>query len=147
MGQDQKKMAKSLSEQQVENQVQKLVSQNNSQDCPAFTDLSALPWANIVPVMKPLKNMAKQNVEAYVGGYVLRKAGIKVCEICRDQLIYSKPPNTELYQFLKNKAYKEDNTLVYPTEDFVCFIDDLEDVFIKVFWVGYAHTVGDNETV
>ena len=60
--------------------------------------------------MKPLKNMTKINIEAYVGGYVLRKAGIKVCEICRDQLIYSKPPNTELSISEKQSIQRGEHT-------------------------------------
>ena len=92
-----------------------------------------LPCVDVIMLMKPLTNMSKQNIEAYIAGYLLRRAGFKDCTTCSEQLIYIKPPETELYQFLRNKAYKEENTLVYPTESVIGLIDDLENIFLKLF--------------
>ena len=116
-------------------QTQSLHTHNNN---PAVHDLQSplgFPWLNTILVMKAETNMSKLNTEAYIGGCLLRKARIKECSTCRNQFIYNKAQNTKVYQFLKIKAYKEENTLVYPTEHFIQFVDNLEEMFLKLFEV------------
>ena len=77
--------------------------------------------------------MPEQNIEAYMAGYLLRRAKMDTCDTCKEQLVYSTPPSTELYTFLTNKALKLENTLVYPTECFVEFVDNVEIYFVRGF--------------
>jgi hypothetical protein len=103
---------------------------DQTQDPPVDETLAGLEF---LLLMKPPTSLPEQNVEAYMAGYLLRKAKMKDCDICRNQLIYSTPPQTELYSFFTKKAYKLENTLVYPTESFVEFIENLEVIFVRVF--------------
>ena len=43
--------------------------------------------------------------------------------------MYSSPPPTEMYTFVKKKAYQTDKTLVYPTESFVALVEDVKTIF------------------
>lgn len=84
-------------------------------------------------VVKPPTDIPEQNVEAYLAGYLLRKSKIDSCSTCSSQLIYTRPPDKDLYTFLRNKAYSVHNTLLYPTESFVKFVENIEVLFVKVF--------------
>ena len=92
-----------------------------------------LSGVDMLPVLKAPPSLPVQNVEAYMAGYLLRKANMRECSTCSSQLIYDIPPNTDLYAFLRAKAYKESNTLVYPTEPFVQLVEQWESKFSIVF--------------
>ena len=83
--------------------------------------------------MKPPTELPEQNVEAYMAGYLLAKSKIGTCNTCKKQCQYDKPPDTDQYIFLKKKAYQIENTLVYPTEAFIEFAENLEILFLHVF--------------
>ena len=68
-----------------------------------------------------------------MAGYLLRKSRIGTCDDCHKQLIHKTPPDSDLYVFLRKKAYQLEDTLVYPTEEFIEFVENLENVFVKVF--------------
>ena len=78
-------------------------------------------------------SLPEQNVEAYMAEYLLRKAQMQNCPACKEQLIYATPPNAEVYTFLTKKALKIENTLVYPREQFIEFVENLEAYFVRVF--------------
>ena len=65
-----------------------------------------VPGAEIIPVIKPPASVPIQNVEAYMAGYLLRKSGISQCDTCKSNLNYNVPPDSDVYVFLKEKAYK-----------------------------------------
>ena len=92
-----------------------------------------LPGVKFILLSKPPTSMREQNIEAYMAGYLLRRAKMDTCETCKQQLIYSILPSTDVYTFLTNKALKIENTLVYPTECFIEFVDKLEAYFVRVF--------------
>ena len=83
--------------------------------------------------MKPPTELPEQNVEAYMAGYLLANSKIGTCNTCKKQCQYDKPPDTDQYIFLKKKAYQIQNTLVYPTEAFIEFAENLEILFLRVF--------------
>ena len=82
--------------------------------------------------MKPPPDLPVQNVEAYMAGYLLLKSKIGTCDLCKSQLI---PPKNEMYEFLRQKAYREEDTLIYqyPTKTFVQLIENVETIFVTVF--------------
>ena len=82
-----------------------------------------LPGVQFILQSKPPTSSPEQNVEACMAGYLLRRAQMNTCETCKQQLIYPAPPSTEVYTFLTNEALKIENTLVYPTECFIEFVD------------------------
>ena len=84
-------------------------------------------------VMKPPTEIPEQNVEAYMAGYLLKKSDIASCTTCKEQLVYTTPPDSDLYTFLRSKAYSVENTLHYPTEAYVTFIENIEALFVKIF--------------
>ena len=45
------------------------------------------------------------------------------------------PPKNEMYEFLRQKAYREEDTLIYqyPTKTFVQLIENVETIFVTVF--------------
>jgi hypothetical protein len=102
-------------------------SSSNEQPLP-----DKLPGVDMLLVIKPPANVPIQNIEAYMAGYLLRKAKVSDCQTCKEQLVYDVPPNTEIYIFLKEKAYKETNTLVYPTETFIQLVENWESSFSTV---------------
>ena len=92
-----------------------------------------VPRAGIIPVIKPPASVPIQNVDAYMAGYLLRKSGISQCDTRKSNLIYYVPPDSDVYVFLKEKAYKATNTLVYPTEPFIKCVEEWEAIFNVVF--------------
>lgn len=75
----------------------------------------------------------EQNVAAYIGGYLLRKMQLS-CERClSDYILTARPINNAMYSFLNLKAYTEQCGLVYPTPQFVHFVENLENLYLTVF--------------
>ena len=87
----------------------------------------------MLPVMRPPVSVPTQNIEAYMAGYLLCKSNIADCQTCKVQLMYDIPPDNDIYIFLKEKAYVEQNTLFYPTETFVELVEKWETVFTGIF--------------
>ena len=81
---------------------------------------------DMLPVLKAPPNLPVQNVEAYMAGYLFSKASMRECSTCSSQLIYS---YTDMYVFLRAKAYKESNTPVYPIKPFLQSIEQWESKF------------------
>lgn len=79
--------------------------------------------------MKAPVSLPVQNVEAYMAGYLIRRSKIVDCSDCK--LIFQEisPPNSGLYTFLHEKAYREHDTLIFPTEPFVYLVEKWETIF------------------
>ena len=95
-----------------------------------------LSGVDMPPVLKVPPSLPVHNVEAYMAGYFLRKANMRECLTCSSQLIYDIPPNTDLYAFLRAKAYKEFNTPtpVYSQQPFFFqLVEQWESKFSIVF--------------
>ena len=91
------------------------------------------PCLNVIMMMKPVTSIPKQNIVAYIAGYLLKRCAFKDCDECANMLTFSQPPAEPLYEFLKNKAYKENSALVYPTQRVIQFVDELETIFVNLF--------------
>ena len=99
-----------------------------------------VPGAEIIPVIKPPASVPLQNVEAYMAGYHLRKSGfLNVIHI--NQIWFMMYPRFRCLCFFKEKAYKETNTLEYPTEPFIKCVDEWEAIFSVVF-LSVIHMAG-----
>ena len=57
------------------------------------------------------------------------------CNECIQQLLLPKLPSEFIaeYEFLKQKAYKEQGSLIYPTLAIAKFVDNLETVYCSIF--------------
>ena len=117
-----------------------LTSLKSQSAAPQQPETQKLPGIEFVHVFAPPPDIAKQNICAYMAGYLLRKAKIS-CDRCQQQLILKKLPSTEKYKFLENKAYIKEGGLVYPTEVVIKFLEDLEIVFNRAF-EGVMHLKG-----
>ena len=74
-----------------------------------------------------------KNVIAYLAGYCLRRVNV-ICRECKSLLIYNEiPNNSDLYLYLKNKAYREQGTLVYPKESVIDLFCDIEECYSDRF--------------
>ena len=82
-----------------------------------FTDVDSLM------TMKAPVSLPVQNVEAYMAGYLVRKSKIAECSDCQSIFQENEPSNSGLYTFLHEKAYREHDTLVFPTEPFVYLVE------------------------
>ena len=83
-------------------------------------------------LMKAPTSLPEQNIEAYMAGYLLRKSRIGTCDDCHKQLIHKTLPDSDLYVFLRKKGIPAGRH-AYPTEVFIEFVENLENVFVKVF--------------
>ena len=98
---------------------------NNAENVPVATETIGL--FNFVS--NENDQIPTKNVTAYVSGYLLRKVGV-TCESCKSMLIeQSVPANNELYMFIKEKAYKEQGTLVYPSEKMIEMLFEIEQYY------------------
>ena len=102
---------------------------------PVTEDIETLPTADIAMVMTTPLSQETQNVGAYLAGYLLRKVSVNDCNECIQQLLLPKLPSefTAEYEFLKQKAYKDQGSLIYPTLAMAKFVDNLETVFCSIF--------------
>ena len=91
-----------------------------------------IPGIDMVDVFTPPPDIAKQNVSAYISGYLLRKLKFD-CETCRQQLILTNLPDEEKYTFLRHKSYSEYCGLIYPSSSLVNFVEKLEQTFTFAF--------------
>ena len=107
---------------------------------PTETVADKLAGIELIHVFAPPADIAKQNVAAYMAGYLLRKLKIS-CSVCKEQFILRSLPNNPKYVFLKNKAYVKEGGLVYPSEIVVQFVENLELVFNRAF-EGVMHLRG-----
>ena len=101
---------------------------------------SAFPDIDSVMKMTAPISLPLQNVEAYMAGYLIRKSKISQCSNCKFILEHYEAPNTPLYVFLQEKAYREHGTLVYPKERFVSLVEQWE----KIFQTSIDHVIHMN---
>ena len=150
--------------------IDKLMVLSNSANCQLDADKILLDISNITVLKKrprnvsvpqhiagteiismavPAPSIAKQNVVAYMSGYLLRKYPIDKCVTCQNSLKISQLPESSSvshYELLRNKAYKESGCLVYPSEDFSNFVQQIESLFSAIFG-GIMHTKGVLQTL
>ena len=138
--------------------VEKLLVQSDSSNCRADVDRVLLDLAsmskgnvqnivirnepasvlstetmNLFDVMRLPNDVPLQNVAAYMAGYLLRKIKIE-CTTCVQKFVLSSiPEGDDMYVFLKEKAYKEQNTLVYPSKEFASVIEQIEKQYVLLF--------------
>ncbi len=74
-----------------------------------------------------------QNVAVYMAGYLLRKFPFDKYADCEKLFKLEEIPDSQEYQFLKYKTYKETGSLVSPAPAFVAFVQNLEGLFISTF--------------
>ena len=92
---------------------------NDSEQCLSHDSIA------ILKVMTP-SNIPEQNVGAYIAGYILHKIPI-TCIDCKTHFAQDTlPKNDEMFGFLREKTYKEQGCLKYPSSQFASFINDLE---------------------
>ena len=84
-----------------------------------------------------------------MSGYLLRKYPTDKCATCQNNLKISQLPESSSvshYELLRNKAYRESGCLVYPSEDFSNFVQQMESLFCALFG-GIVHTKGVLQTL
>ena len=93
------------------------------------------PTADVAMLMTTPLSEEEQNVGAYLAGYLLRKVPVNDCNECHHQLLLPQLPSQfkAEYEFLKQKAYKEQGSLIYPTLAMANFVENLETVFCSIF--------------
>ncbi len=102
-----------------------------------------VPGSELASICTPPPSLPLQNVAAYMAGYLVRKFKIK-CTKCKEFLkINCLPESSEdsIYEFLRCKTYKETGCLVYPSEMFTKFFQNLEATFNLTF-PSIMHKVG-----
>ena len=69
-----------------------------------------------------------------MAGYLLQGIPSSDCDNCQDNHVSDVPPAAnDMYIFISEKAYKETGTLVYPTENYIRFVEHLESLFMSTF--------------
>ena len=83
-------------------------------------------------LVEPPLSICEENVAAYLSGYLLRKIALD-CNSCSEQLILPHLPapfdELSVYTFLRNKTYREEGCLIYPTLEMLHFVESLEEIF------------------
>ena len=88
------------------------------------------PTTDVALLITPPLSLPTKNVAAYLAGHILQKIPVNECGECSDQLLLSQLPSEydklSVYEFLRNKTYKEAGCLVYPTIAKVQFLEILK---------------------
>ena len=84
---------------------------------PSLGNIESPATMDIEMFIQPPLSICEENVAAYLSGYLLRKITVD-CKDCSEQLIlpHLSSPCDELsvYEFLRNKTYREEGCLIYP---------------------------------
>ena len=92
--------------------------------------------AQLLKVAIPAPSLEKKNVIAYMGGYLIRRYPIDNCHECHDRLLIDtlpEPSPMSQYELLRNKTYKDNGALIYPSAVFSKFVQNMEDLFCALF--------------
>ena len=90
----------------------------------------------LLKVAIPAPSLEKKNVVAYMAGYLIRRYPINNCDECHDRLLYDtlpEPSSASEYELLRSKTYKDMGALIYPTNVFSNFVQNMEDLFCALF--------------
>ena len=84
----------------------------------------------------PVQSVPKQNIVAYMAGYLIRWYHIDNCSTCHDLLKVDNLSGTSpvsQYEPLRFKTYKEIHCLIYPSISFSNFVQTMETLFCSIF--------------
>ena len=103
---------------------------------PSLGNIKPPPTMDIEMFIQPPLSICEENVAAYLSGYLLRKITVD-CKDCSEQLILPHLPSPfdelSVYEFLRNKTYREEGCLIYPTLAMLGFVENLEEIFNATF--------------
>ena len=99
---------------------------------PVSEDIEPPSNMDMIMLVEPPLSICEENVAAYLFGYLLRKIALH-CNSCSEQPILPHLPapfdELSVYTFLRNKTYREEGCLIYPTLEMLHFVESLEEIF------------------